>query len=221
MDARGVPKEDAKDAALTRPIKFIPELTIVGGGKTMVPWKQCLWFPREHEMPPVTGLLICGTGQALRNWDFSALRKPWRLRWQSLLWLGAFKTSSLRADPVGQSAACYFCLRVYSAGCRYKLVLASFGWPRPERIFSLVTKPNSQDRTRWEENLFQFFLNRGPASKSPETGAGLAQTTGLQDLPTFYPRIFLLMIKDRQKGERTNRKWVLITDLYQSLYPSN
>lgn len=50
------------------------------------------------------------------------------------------------------------------------------------------------------------FLNRGPASKSPQTGAGLAQTIGLQDLPTFYPRIFLLMIKDRQKGERTNRK---------------
>lgn len=115
---------------------------------------QIFW---EHETPPVINSLICNSREALLEWDFSSTNKTTKAEMPKAPhgW-GPLKTNSPEGWHGGTKrmllvTLCFESLS-YWAGCQTQAP-SSWGWL--EMAFSLVRKPNSQDK---EQNERQTFL---------------------------------------------------------------
>lgn len=149
------------DEVLIRCRKFIPRVSLskqrpsfCHGGKNFVVKTVSLV---SHGTSPVTDLLIYDTG--LLEWDDSSTNKGWDdkdpygpgpLRTGSPeSWLGWTKRLLLVTLWLG--------IPVCLTGHPVQLVQEPSGWQRPERIFSLATKPSSQDIEEAERSTLSDF----------------------------------------------------------------
>ena len=122
-------------------------------------------------MPPAKDLVICDTRQALLEWDFSAVMGQWSLRGKRpFMDCDPLIQTPLRAGTVGQTE-CWLSLHdlgspACSAGClMWANPCTSVGWEKLERIFSVVTKPCSQDPEH-NERKTSFSLWFSPQRKT-------------------------------------------------------
>lgn len=226
-DARSIPEEGTKDRALTRSIKFTPRISQRKQKPSLLQVvnrcsENCFWFPMRTRDVSSHRPQICGTGQALLEWDFFSANQTMKVETTKAPY-GLEPVIQTPQQPDSQQSDRQCCLSLHVSHpesvertSRYKLILKSSGWWTPERIFLLDTKPSSQDieqdKRRPSFGIFiqethsKVNLNRHrsrtvnwPDCELCKIGSN-HRLTG--PLPAFHPVFFLLMTsdtKDRQK----------------------
>lgn len=128
METRGIPKEVAKDAALTRPRKSTPSAVLAWESEYLHYHrhsdgvvKTVSSFPWEHETPPVTDPLAnlwhqagaTGMGLSQHSETMKVETKRPLTDWDPL------RQTLLRAGTVGRRECCLsLCIPAYWAGCQ-------------------------------------------------------------------------------------------------------
>lgn len=124
-------------------------------------------------MPQVTDPLTCDTRWALQEWDFSGTSKATEIKTTEVprgLQRGVTTCSPESQHGQTESVACdSVSLRVNGTpvylATRCILANAPARWWRPVKIFSVDTKPSSQDIEQDGMKNSSGFLNTGPMAK--------------------------------------------------------